>query len=75
PVLSDEGTQPAGVQAAIVTKAIDLLDHAPLCKPAVKDGKNVAAVLTEQYDCDVLVKNHVASLHKLQTLKLDTLKF
>lgn len=74
PVLSDEGPQPAGVQAAIVAKAIDLLDHAPLCKPAVKDGKYVLATLSDRFDCDVQVRNHVASLYKLPTLKLDSLK-
>lgn len=75
PVLSDEGPQPAGVQAAIVAKTMDLLDHAPLCKPATKDGKYVLATLPDRFDCDVKVKNHIASLYKLPTLKLDTLKF
>lgn len=74
PFLSDKGPQPAGVQATIITKAKYLLDNAPLCKPAMKDGKYVLATLTDRFDCDVLVKNHVASLNKLPTLQLDTLK-
>ncbi|MGN6569280.1 MAG: M56 family metallopeptidase, partial [Flavipsychrobacter sp.] len=64
PTINKDGAGKIKAPAKIIARAISLLDNAPNCKPAMKDGKNVVAILNEQFEYDVVVKNHKAELHR-----------